>query len=182
MNRTTTEGSRGRDGERGQLVLAAAAVLAVALAPVVLAYLQLGYHADVAASSDYDAPVANAERLLERAVHEVATNATGRPWSARDEVVRAVRERLDPHRSTLATARIESGTVYETAYNRSAAEDWADDRCPAGPNRDFGDCEVRRGVVIQERVGETHVLAVALDVTVTTERGRRRVTLVVEST
>jgi hypothetical protein len=174
-------GTGRRDGERGQLVLAAAAVLAVALAPVVLAYLQLGYHADVAASTDYDAPVGNAERLLERAVHEVATNATGEPWSERDEVVRTVRDRFDPHRSTLTTARIEDGTAYETGYNQSAAEDWADERCPDGPDRDFGGCEARQGVVVQERVGETHVLAVALDVTVTTERGERRVTLVVES-
>ncbi|WP_424016428.1 DUF7261 family protein [Halorientalis pallida] len=170
-----------RDGERGQLVLAAAAVLAVALAPVVLAYLQLGYHADVAASTEYDAPVANAERLLERAVHEVGTNATGRSWSERDETVRRVRDRLDPHLSTLATARIESGTAYATSYNQSAAEDWATNRCPGGPNRDFGDCVAEDGVVVQERVGKTHVLAVALDVTVTTERGERRVTLVVES-
>ena len=178
---TGTEQAGRRDGERGQLVLAAAAVLAVALAPVVLAYLQLGYHADVAASTDYDAPVANAERLLERAVHEVATNATGRPWSERDETVRTVRDRLDPHLSTLATARIASGTAYGTAYNQSAAANWAADRCPDGPNREFGDCVAKVGVVVQDRVGETHVLAVALDVTVTTERGERRVTLVVES-
>lgn len=179
---TGAEPTRRRDGERGQLVLAAAAVLVVALAPVVLAYLQLGYHADVAASTEYDAPVANAERLLERAVHEVGTNATGRPWSERDQTVRTVRNRLDQPLSMLATARIESGTAYETSYNQSAAANRAADRCPDGPNRDFGDCVAEDGVVVQERVGETHVLAVALDVTVTTERGEREVTLVVEST
>jgi hypothetical protein len=178
---TGAEPTRRRDGERGQLVLAAAAVLVVALAPVVLAYLQLGYHADVAASTEYDAPIANAERLLERAVHEAGTNATGRPWSEREETISVVHNRLDPHLSTLATARIESGTAYGTTYNQSAAEDWATDRCPDGPNRDFGDCVAEDGVVAQERVGETHVLAVALDVTVATERGERRVTLVVES-
>jgi hypothetical protein len=170
-----------RGGDRGQLVLAAAAVLAVALAPVVLAYLQLGYHADVTASAEYDAPVANAERLLDRAVHEGATNATGRPWNERDETVRTVRDRLAPHLSALATARIESGTAYQIGYNQSAARDWATAHCPSGSNRDFGGCVARDGVVVQRRVGETHVVAVALDVTVTTEGATRRVTLLVES-
>ncbi|MFB9804751.1 hypothetical protein ACFFQF_04570 [Haladaptatus pallidirubidus] len=52
--------------DRAQLVLAAAAIVAVALAPVVFAYLQLGYSDDVTASNDYDAPVENAEGVLSR--------------------------------------------------------------------------------------------------------------------
>ena len=56
--------------ERAQLVLAAAALIALALVPVAVAYLQLGSHPDVAASTDYDGHGANAERFLERAVHE----------------------------------------------------------------------------------------------------------------
>lgn len=168
--------------DRGQLVLVAATVLAVALAPVVLAYLQLGYHADVTASGDYADPAANADRYLERAVHEVAADVQAEhDWRARADAVRTVRDRLDPKRDRLSESRVESGTVYRTRYNDSAARAWASDRCPRGPNRQFGDCDTRRGVVVQERAGRTHVLAVALDVTVTTERGRTELTLVVDA-
>jgi len=167
--------------DRGQLVLVAAAALAVALAPVVLAYLQLGYHADVTASADHDDPAANADRYLERAVHEAAADVQAEhAWTARADAVRAVRSRLDSKRARLSAARIEAGTAYRTAYNDSAARDWASDHCPGGPDRQFGDCAVRRGVVVQERGGRTHVLAVALDVTVTTERGRTTRTVLVE--
>jgi hypothetical protein len=165
--------------ERGQMVLVAAGVLAVALAPMVLAYLQLGYHPDVQASTDYDAPVANAERLLDRAVHEASDEVPGTyDWRDRRDAVDAVRTNLEPRLETLATARIEQGTAYRTSYNQSAAQQWASDNCPGGPDRQFGSCGARRGVVVQERAGRTHVLAVALDVTVTTERGQRAVTLV----
>lgn len=173
--------SRERDG-RGQLVLLAAATLAIALAPLVLAYLQLGYHADVDASSDYDAPAENGKRLLERAVHEAASPVPGRyDWHERDGAVDAVRARLAPHLTTLSESRVEAGTAYRTEYNRSAARAWASEHCPGGPERQFGRCEARRGVVVQQRAGETHVLAVALDVTVASERGTRSVTFVLET-
>jgi hypothetical protein len=170
------------DRDRGQLVLVAAAVLAIALAPVVLAYLQLGYHADVAASGGYDDPVANAGDYLGRAVHEAAADVRSEyDWRARSDAVRAVRDRLNSNRSRLAEARVAAGTAYGTRYNDSAARAWAAANCPDGPNRQFGACEARRGVVVQERAGEAHVLAVALDVTVTTDRGSTEVTLVVPS-
>lgn len=174
-----------RDGRpgRGQLVLLSAAVLAIALVPVLFAYLQLGYHADVTASTDYDSPDRNAKRVLERAVHEASTGIPGNhSWTDRQDAVDRVRSRLDPRLATLATARIEAGTAVRTTYNQSAADTWATTHCPDGPDRQFGTCEARRGVVVQDRVGETHVLAVALDVTITTERGTRRLTLVVRST
>lgn len=168
--------------DRGQLVLVAAAALAIALAPVVLAYLQLGYHADVAASGDYDDPTANADVYLQRAVHEAAVGVQSEyDWAARADAVSTVRNHLDPNRSRLAAARVAAGTAYRTRYNDSAARAWASANCPDGPARQFGPCEARRGVVVQERAGETHVLAVALDLTVTTERGTTEVTLVVQS-
>jgi len=167
-------------GARAQLVLAAAAVVAVALAPVVLAYLQLGYHGDVAASTEYDDPAADAERFLERAVHEASTGIPGEyRWSQRAHAVQAVRDRLAPRLATLAGSQVAEGTAYELDYNRTAASEWRADDCPGGRGRAFGPCETRRGVVVQERDGETHVLAVAFDVTVTTERGRTRLTLLV---
>ena len=166
--------------ERAQLVLVAAAVVAVALAPVVVAYLQLGYHDDVRASADYDAPAANAQRVLDRAVHESATGIPGEyGWDEREEAIAEVRDRLEPRLAELESARVEEGTAYQVAYNESEAESWADENCPGGPNRQFGGCDTIEGMVVQDRIGETHVLAVAFDLRVTSERGWIRETVVV---
>ncbi|USZ69226.1 hypothetical protein NGM10_05660 [Halorussus salilacus] len=167
--------------ERAQLVLAAAAVVAVALAPVVVAYVQLGYHADVDASEDYDAPAENADRVLTRAVHGAAADTSGEhAWPDRGDAVAAVRSSLESDLDALRSSRVESGTVYRVEYNRTAAESWRESNCPSGPNRQFGDCEAQDGVVVQERAGETHVLAVAFDVRVTSERNEFDLTIVVE--
>jgi len=166
------------DDDRGQMVLLAAGVVAVALIALVVAYLQLGYHADVRAGEPDPDPGRNAERVLSRAVHEAGLAAQGR-WTDRVAVVEETRDRLAPRIDTLEAARIERGTAYVVEYNRTAARDFAATRCPGGPDRQFGPCRERDGVVIQERVDETHVLAVAFDVTITTERGTRRLTLVV---
>ncbi len=166
--------------ERAQLVLAAAALVAVALAPVVVAYLQLGYHADVSASEEFDAPDRNAERLLSRAVHDAAGETTGAfAWDERTAAAAAVRDELEPRVAALRSSRVESGTVYQVGYNQSAAASWSDANCPVGPNRQFGACEAKQGVVVQERAGETHVLAVAFDVRVTTDDAEMALTLVV---
>lgn len=163
-------------------MLAAAAVVAVALAPVVLAYLQLGYHPDVESGVDRADPAANAERFLGRAVHEAGAGATGEHgWHERRRAVRAVRDRLAPRLETLAASRVPEGTAYRVAYNDSAARAWAARRCPGGRGRAFGPCEAHRGVVVQERAGETHVLAVAFDVRVVTDRGRTALTRVVRT-
>lgn len=167
---------------RGQLVLAAAAVLAVALMPIVFAYLQLGYHEDVRASDGYTAPGENAERVLSRAVHQSATDVPAEyDWDERRDAVDRVRSRLDPQLQQLRSARVEGGTVYRVAYNQSATSDWAARNCPSGPNRQFGACTADRGVVVQNRAGQTHVLAVAFDVRIVTERGQMELVLVVET-
>ncbi|WP_128477503.1 DUF7261 family protein [Halorussus pelagicus] len=167
--------------ERAQLVLAAAALVAVALAPVVVAYLQLGYHADVTATAEYDAPDRNAERLLSRAVHDAAGEATGEfAWGERTAAAAAVRSDLSPRLNALRSSRVESGTVYQVGYNQSAAGAWSDANCPGGPNRQFGPCQAHEGVVVQERADETHILAVAFDVRVTTENAETALTLIVE--
>ena len=168
------------DDDRGQLVLVAAGVVAIALVALVVAYLQLGYHADVRAGGPDSDPGRNAERVLSRAVHEVALEAGG-PWSDRATVVQATRARLAPRIDTLEDARIERGTTYLVEYNDTAAQAFAAGRCPSGPNRRFGPCRERDGVVVQERAGETHVLAVAFDVTITTGDGTRRLTLVIRA-
>jgi len=70
------------------------------------------------------------------------------------------------------------GVAYSVDYNRSAARAWAREGCPKGPGRRFGSCDARDGVVVQERAGETTLLAVAFDVRVTTARGTYDATLV----
>ncbi|WP_158057906.1 DUF7261 family protein [Halorussus halophilus] len=153
---------------------------AVALAPVVFAYLQLGYHGDVTASEDYTSPGRNAERVLERAVHEASVETRGEyAWTDRDLAVSEVRSELEPRVNSLRSSRVESGTAYRVSYNQSAAQAWRQDNCLSGSNRDFGGCIVRQGVVVQERAGETHVLAVAFYVRVTTERGTTELTILV---
>ena len=167
--------------ERGQLVLVAAVLVAVALAPVVLAYLQLGYHDDVRAASAVDEPTADTVRVLDRAVtRESESVPRNYPWDDRSAAVTAFRDDLAPVRSRLQTAEMERGTVIEITYNATAASAWQSTNCPSGPGREFGTCRTVRGVVVQERVDRTHVLAVGVDVTTTTERGETTVTVVVE--
>jgi hypothetical protein len=162
-------------------VLAAAAVVAVALAPVVLAYLQLGYGADVAAAGDYGDPTGDVVRVLERATHEASANATGPPWERRDAVAADVRASLAPRLRTLEGGRAASGTGVLVAYNATAAAAWAGANCPGGPARQFGPCAADDGVVVQARAGETHALAVAYDVRVVTRRGRTALTVVIRA-
>lgn len=167
---------------RAQLVLLAAAVVAVALVPVVFAYLQLGAHPDVEASGESDGPTADAVRVIDRAVHEAGTSVAGTyPWRQRDAAVSTTRLRLDPRLDRLEADAVAAGIVHRTSYNRTAARRWAAANCPRGPDRQFGACEARQGIVVQERTGDTHVLAVALDLTTTTDRGTTDLTLVVRT-
>jgi len=152
-------------------------VVAVALAPVVLAYLQLGAHPD--AGVDDGDHGADARRFLERATHEAGVEATGVDWANRDRAVERVRRDLAPRLETLNASRVEAGVAYAATFDGAAASAWAAEQCPRGEGRRFGPCRAVDGVVVQERAGETTVLAVAYDVTVTTERGERALTFVV---
>jgi len=170
------------DRDRGQLVLLAAALIAVALAPLVLASLQLGYHDDVRATGEYDDPTADTVRVLDQSVTEVSGDVPGEfAWAQRDGAITAVREELRPTIERLRTAEIDRGTITEIRYNASAASEWRSRNCPGGPDRQFGDCVADRGVVVQERTDRTHVLAVAVDVTTTTERGETELTVVLHA-
>ncbi|MFC6756231.1 MULTISPECIES: DUF7261 family protein [Haloarcula] len=167
--------------ERGQLVLVAAVLVAVALAPVVLAYLQLGYHDDVRAGSAVDEPTGDTVRVLDRAVTRESESVPGTyAWAEREQAVTAFRDDLDPVRSRLQTSEMERGTVTEITYNATAASAWQSGNCPSGSGREFGACTTDRGVVVQDRVDRTHVLAVGFDVTTTTEQGETTVTVVLE--
>ncbi|WP_129114715.1 DUF7261 family protein [Halegenticoccus tardaugens] len=171
-----------RRDPRGQLVLVAAVIVAIALVPMVVAYVQLGYHADVDASAERHPPGTNAERALDRAVHNASTPVIGEyDWDARSEAVDAVNRTLDPGVEEIEAARVDRNVAYEVERNGTAAETRAADDCPSGPKRDFGPCRARGGVVVQERADETHVLAVALDVRVTTESRESALTFVFET-
>lgn len=179
-----TGGSSGGQSkpDRGQLVLLAAGLIAVALVPMLMAYLQLGYAGDVRASEDYAAPAENAERVLERAVHDAGEGLPANySWGQRDAAADEVRDRLESRLETLRSARVEEGIAYQVRYNATAASAYADEECPGGPDRQFGPCEADGGVVLQHRAGETHLLAVAFDITTITPDGETEMTVVVRA-
>ncbi|SEW08099.1 DUF7261 family protein [Halobacterium jilantaiense] len=160
---------------RGQLVLVAAAVAALALVPVAAAYLQFGYAPDVAdPDADHGERVASE---LDRLVDDAAERATGRPWSEREAAVRELRAALGPPVDTLERSRLGDAVAVHVTENESAVAGVA---CPSGRGRAFGDCERDGGVVLQERANETVVVAVALDVRVTTPDGTTTFTRVLQ--
>jgi len=167
-----------RDQQRGQIVLLAAIALAVVLVPIVLAYLQLGYHADTEPTTG-TAPETAVERELDRAVHDASSGIAGAyDWNRRDDAIRIVQNRLGPPIQRLERSQLEDGIGYRISYNQSRASRWARINCESGPDRQFGRCEASQGVVVQDRGGQTHVLAVAFDITVSTPDGDRRLTTV----
>ncbi|MFB6268663.1 MAG: hypothetical protein ABEH83_01880 [Halobacterium sp.] len=152
--------------DRGQLVLVAAAVAALALVPVALAYLQLGYAPAVA---DVDGDHAErVSRSLDRSVDAAAEAATGESWADRESAVEDAKAALAPKVAALETARLRDGVAVNVNYDEGLAATVA---CPGGDGRSFGDCETIGGVVVQERDGETVVVAVAFTVRVTTPDG-----------
>lgn len=167
--------------DRGQLVLVAAAVLALALVPLGFAYLQLGYHADVEAAGAEASPGSETLRLLERAVHEASREAVGQPWAGRDGAAARVDDSLAADVDTIEAAQVERGIAAEIQQNASEAAEWTAANCPGGSGRSFGECETRGGLVLQERAGETHLVAVAFDVHVVSERGEADLTVVVRA-
>jgi len=163
---------------RGQLVLVAAAVIALALVPVVAAYLQLGYAPDAGTTVE-PRPGADAERLLSRAVARAPVLADY-DWADRAPAVESVRGALAPRLDALRTARLTGGTAAVVSYAPAIAASWAAAECPAGPNRQFGACRTDGGVVVQERDGQTHLVAVAFAVRVVSDTRTADLTLVVE--
>lgn len=149
---------------RSQLVLVAAGVIAVGLLPVVLAYTQLGYAGVVTINPTAATPTEDARQAMERAAFDASREQQGvRDWSDRGSVADQVAARFDARVDSIETGRLERGISHEIERNQSAAVDWASGNCPGGPSRQFGPCEVAEGVVVQERAGETHIVAIAVD-------------------
>lgn len=165
--------------DRGQLVLIGAVVLAVALVPLVLAYLQLGYQEDVRAGSA-TGPGAETERTLDRGLQNATSGIPATyDWGERSQAVATVRERLNSTLTAVELSKLTEGTTVLVGYDRARARRVS--ACPSGPNRQFGACEAVDGVVVQNRAGRTHVLAAAFDVRVTTPDRELRFTTVVRT-
>ena len=124
-------------------------MLALALIPLGFAYLQLGYHEDVAASAEPETPGSETIRLLERAVYDAGGEATGHPWQGRSGAVAQVSASLVPREEDIEAAQVKRGVAVEVERNTSAAAAWAAENCPNGSGRLFGDCEAIGGMVVQ---------------------------------
>lgn len=165
--------------ERGQLVLVAAAVIAIGLAPVLFAYLQLGYHPDVENQPEITGE--DAVEFLDRSVHDAAAGTAGdHGWADRKTMAEAVRAEIEGDIETLETSRLEDGVSYRVTFADEIAIEWADENCEAGDGKRFGDCVADGGVVLQERTGEAVLLAVAFQVTVIGPDGNSELTVVAD--
>lgn len=167
--------------DRGQLVLVAAAAIALALFPMALAYLQLGYAGDVTAEPTTAAPAAELDRALDRVTADGTRETAGEyAWDDREVAIEAYRDAIADGLYGLETARLEDGVVAEVEYAVPAAEEVADGACPGGDGRAFGACDAHDGVVVQERAGETVVVAVVFDLTVTRTDGVTELRVIVD--
>lgn len=164
---------------RGQMVLLAGVVVALALVAMLVAFLQLGYHADVESAAVDGNPVADGQSYLQRATHDTSRALRGEyDWSERGQVFTEARDRLTPRLAHLERSRVAAGIVYTAEFNQTAASQWAAVNCPSGSGREFGPCEAERGVVVQERNDRTLVIAVGYDLNVTKDDEVTRLTLV----
>jgi len=170
-----------RGSDRGQLVVLAAAVVAVALVAMVAAYLQVAGATGAAgpAVADRGDPIERVHGAVRPAVYNASLAATGTGWGNRDTAATRVSNRLDPALDRIEDGTLADGRSVSLDRNDTLAAVWADERCPSGPNRQFGSCESIDGLVLQARGGEATLVAVALDVRVIAPGDRRTVGVVV---
>ena len=160
----------GSGADRGQIVLVAAAVVAVALLSMTLAYAQLGYDGDrtgagsveVASVSEVDRSLTGSLRATAREVRRGDDHA----WRDRRTVAERVAASLDADADRLERAHAEESRSLTVELDDAAATQWAREQCPDGDGREFGPCRVIDGVVVQERADETAVVAAAFRVRV----------------
>lgn len=163
---------------RGQVVVLAAVVVAVALVAMTTAYHGLSYRGDVRATAAIgtDDPVQRAEQQLQRDVDAVAVGPV-RSWSERTERVNETRDALASASATLQRGGGGRHVVYTVRENSAVAEGWAETDCPGGDRRAFGPCVADGGIVVQERVNETVLVGVAVDLVVRTAHSDTRATV-----
>ncbi|MFC7204508.1 hypothetical protein ACFQJC_13355 [Haloferax namakaokahaiae] len=166
----------GADSDRGQLVLVSGAVAAVALLALVLVHAQLAYAPTEAATS---ANVDEISSATEQSVAAATLDVSGRfSWGAQQAAVSDFTSRLDPSLERIERAYTGPGGV-SISRNDSAAAGWALSNCPSGPYRAFGNCVADDGVVVQDRAGETTIVAVLVDIDIATLDRRAELTLAV---
>ncbi|AFK18318.1 hypothetical protein E6P09_06005 [Haloferax mediterranei ATCC 33500] len=159
--------------DRGQLVLVSGAVVVVALLTIVLVHAQLGY-----AVTDAAPPVDDVAAATDDAVEAATADVAGRySWAARESAVADFRSQLDPSLTRIEHAHTGSGGV-SLSTNNSVAAGWALRNCPESTYRDFGQCVADDGVVVQERAGETAIVAALVDVRIGTPQSETDLTFV----
>ncbi|RLM90123.1 hypothetical protein D3D02_04910 [Halobellus sp. Atlit-38R] len=173
MSRRWPQSPRGgphRGDDRAQIVLVAAAVVAVAFLSMTLAYAQLGYDADRTAAGAVDvASLAEIDRSLTasfRAAVRDAETDVGRDvsWRDRRSLVERIRTAVGTDIDRLERSHADESRAVTVTFDDAAATRWAAEHCPSGRGRDFGPCRAIDGVVVQERAGETTVVAAAVSV------------------
>ncbi|WP_241432420.1 DUF7261 family protein [Halogeometricum borinquense] len=167
--------------DRGQVVLLAAVVVAVALVPMALAYAQLGY--DTGGDEPAAGPgIDGARRALSSAFTGAAVQTDGAyHWSNREAAVSTVRDDMADDVTRVENAAAATDRSLVVSYNDSEATGWAVRNCPDGRGREFGPCEVEDGIVIQQRANETAVVAAALDLDIVAPDERTNATVVVRA-
>lgn len=147
--------------DRGQLVLAAAATIAVALLLVMLALLQFGYAGDIQAESNLESPYTDTLDAIERSAWDVTPRAESGDVPT---VADTFQEEFEAETARIERAHVDDGTLVSIEINDTLATAFAADRCG-----DFGPCRANHGVVVQERDRSYYVAAVALDIEVVTQ-------------
>lgn len=173
-----------RDGagpDRGQVVLLAAGVAAVALLACLVAYLGVVAGPGTGAADPGGDPAADVDRVvfgLAAAVDNASAGVSGE-YRDREVVVDRAGAVLAADVAGVEAAGAAGGTAVRVRRNATAALAWARTDCPGGPDRAFGPCAVRNGLVVQERADRVHLVAVAFDVRLGDGRHRARLTAVV---
>jgi hypothetical protein len=177
--------ARPDEHDRGQLVLVAAGVVAVALVALLLAFAAADAQRGTAAEAGPavgETEVVTGEQVragLTRAVRNATRTVPSGRRSSESAVRSHVRRSVTNDVERLRGEWAERGAAVAVTRNQSIAAQWATASCPQGPNRRFGPCRASDGLVTQQRAGEWYVVAVAVDARVTGEKRRLTVATVV---
>ncbi|MFB6080356.1 MAG: hypothetical protein ABEJ81_05105 [Haloferacaceae archaeon] len=163
---------------RGQFVLAAAVVVAVALVPMAAAYFQLGYPTDAAAKRADTRGLSDARHTLDAATYRAAEGVVAADEPSPTVAAERINRTLSAAVEHLNEAGASHDRVYRLRTNDSTADAVARTDCPDGERRQFGPCRAVDGVVLQERLGAPVVVAVAVDLSIHGPRTTTRVTFV----
>lgn len=161
---------------RGQLVVVTGAIVAIAFVPILVATVQVS---EPPPPQSTDTPFREAEHLLETAVAHLPVVATRFSWTDRWNATDHIRDRLAPTLERLRTS--DSTGLQSIDFASITATTVAERTCPSGPNQAFGGCHAIDGIVVQNRSGSTHLVAVAVRVTITGPAGHQAVNIVIEA-